>query len=124
MAMRYHIDPASHCVWSQASGTIENDDLLLHIHKLKKDPDFRPEYDHILDLTQITDNRLSQAVLQESGRINAFSAQSRRAVIASQDEVFDFIKSLDQTDLPVSPALRAFRNEAEALNWLQRQPAC
>lgn len=119
MGVSYHIDMQEQIVWTRAYGSMENDDLVLHGHKVKKDPAFDPGFQHIIDLSEITKNRINLDILKEAALVSPFHSQSYRAIIVPRDADTRFVEKI--TDIPgITPGhLRAFRNEEDALQWLK-----
>ncbi len=117
MGVSYQIDKSAGLVLTRAFGRIENDDLLLHNHKLKKDPIFSTYYSQIIDLTDVTLNGLTKDIVSEMMKTSPFSQRSLRAIVAPLDREYEFINNQDQADY--SSNIQAFRKREEALEWVR-----
>lgn len=111
MGVSYQIDKKAGLVLTRAFGRIEDDDLLMHYHKLKQDPAFSDRLNHIIDLSEVKINGLTKDVLRDLDSITPFSTGSLRAVVAPQDDTYDFFNT------PTSH-LKALRRSEEAMDWI------
>jgi hypothetical protein len=50
----YKIDKERSLVLSSGAGVLTKEDILGHMDRLSKDPDFDPDFSQLLDFTQIT----------------------------------------------------------------------
>jgi len=80
----YTIDKQRRLVLSAASGVFSlAADALSHHEKLTNDPDFDPRFSQIADFTQVTRFELSADDIHLLAQNGLFSANSRRALVAS-----------------------------------------
>jgi len=85
----YTIDKQRRLVLSAASGVFSlAADALSHHEKLTNDPDFDPSFSQIADFTQVTRFELSADDIQLLAQNGLFSANSRRALVASSEVAF------------------------------------
>src|SRR5205814_7753914 len=88
MPASYKIDRERRLVFSAASGVFSVADALSHHEKLSNDPDFDPSFSQIADFTKVTRFELSADDIQLLAQNGFFSANSRRALVASSEVAF------------------------------------
>ena len=59
LPISYHIDPRQQLVVSHLSGVVTNDEVQIHNTSLRTDPQFDPDYRQLIDLTGITEIRVT-----------------------------------------------------------------
>ena len=122
MPFTYQIDKEHRLVLSTASGTGTAADIVTHYAALAKDPDFSPEFDQFVDLTQVTRIEISTSDVIEDARRHLFSSGSRRAAVVSTDEAYGLLRMfMAYHEMSGGEEqVHVFRKREEALEWLKR----
>ncbi len=95
-------------------------DLTDHGERLRADPDFKPHFRQLWDLTEITKSELSYAELTGMAKISVFAPTSRRAILAPVDVVFGMARMFQMLkESEGETGIRVFRQRSEALRWLE-----
>jgi hypothetical protein len=81
MSAFYTIDKERRLVLSSGNGVLTKEDLLGHMERLSKDPDFDPDFCQLLDFTQITVLEFEPEDVRQLAQRNIFSPRSRRAFV-------------------------------------------
>ena len=124
MPASYKIDKEKRVVLSTAWGSLSFTDALTHKDKLLNDPDFAPAFSQILDLTQVTEVRLSVDEMRAFAEFSVFSPQSRRAFIAHRDLEYGMARMFATLrELRGEKGIGVFRTLEEALDWVLAKSA-
>jgi len=120
MAISYQIDPAAKLVHTKVNGRINLEDLLSHSYLLKNDPQFKPEYSNLIDLSGFSGADLnldSMRAFAQGLQGKVFAHSARRAVVAPADAAFDLSRQFQsmRTD---NENFQVFHSMGEALHWL------
>ena len=83
MPCEFLIDADRRLVVSRGSGTFCRADFMGHMEKLRVDPLFKPEFDHLIDGRKFDRVDLTPTQIWELGGESVFAASSRRAVVVS-----------------------------------------
>jgi hypothetical protein len=120
MPAEYQIDQAQGLVLSRAWGVLQREHLIGHGERLRADPDFKPHYRQLWDLTEITKSELSYTELTAMAKISVFAPASRRAMLAPVDVVFGMARMFQMLkESEGETGIRVFRKRSEALRWLE-----
>lgn len=120
MPAEYQIDHARQLVLSRAHGVTTTADYLAHGHRLRADPDFRPDYRQLWDLTEITKGNTNFSELSDMAKVNIFAPTARRALLASSDVAFGLGRMFQMLrETKGETGIRVFRDREEALRWLE-----
>jgi len=121
MAFSFRIDTKHRLVLFKARGSFSSEDMLTCVEKVVSDPDFKPDFDHLVDLRDVTNFMSSADDVKVRARRDHNSRKlnaSRIAIVSSSDIVFGMSRMyeilMDDADVTV----RAFRNMDEATSWL------
>ena len=116
----YTIDKQRRLVLSAASGVFSlAADALSHHEKLTNDPDFDPRFSQIADFTQVTRFELSADDIQLLAQNGLFSANSRRALVASSEVAFGLARMYGTLrELSGESGGHVFHTLDEALQWV------
>jgi len=120
MAVTYRIDPALKLVHTQVEGRLNLEDALTHAYTLKNDPQFRPEYSELVDLSKFSGSDLPPAAMEAFANDlpgEVFARHARRAVVAPADPIFDLSRQY-QRMRPNAESFRVFHTMDEAKEWL------
>ena len=121
MAFSFRIDTKHSIVLFKATEILSTNDVLTCVEKVVADPEFRSEFDHLVDLRQVTDFEASSEDVKtratrnhDDKRLNA----SRIAIVTSSDLVFGMSRmyAILMEDAPIT--VRVFRNMEDAMTWL------
>jgi hypothetical protein len=120
MPADYKIDREQKLVLSRAWGVVTIRDFLGHGHRLLADPDFRPDFRQLWDLTEITSTLTNFTELAEMAKVSVFAPTSRRAILAPVDVAFGVARMFQMLrESKGETGIRVFRDRAEALHWLE-----
>ncbi|MBI3880717.1 MAG: hypothetical protein HY301_11740 [Verrucomicrobia bacterium] len=115
----FYIDAKLGVVFSKVTGVLTLADVLDHMERLVRHPDFRPEFNQLLDFREATNMALSNDEVRGLARKNIFSALSRRAFVVSSDLQFGLSRVFaTHRELLGEGGILVFREMQEALNWL------
>ncbi len=85
MPAQFAINKDYRIVFSRGVGVITFSDVIAHMDKLQADPEFSPEFNQIVDFTDVTQLELSVTQIEELSKRNIFSPRSRRGYVAVAD---------------------------------------
>jgi len=113
------INPQKRVVHSTFFGLVTDAELLRHAETISSHPHFRPEYDEIVDLTMVTDMKVTPNGLQQlASRKSVFLASSRHAVVAPKDFSFQKAEEFRRIAESTRPNLKVVRTAAEAYDFV------
>ena len=123
MPAKFEIDKPGRLVRSSAWGKLTLADLRDHREALLGHPDFNPDYDQLIDFSEVTFVELTGAQIHSATLDTVFSSKSRRALIAPAPTVFGLARMYEtyysMLDNPAN--LRVFRDKSSALKWLEER---
>jgi hypothetical protein len=121
----YKIEKERRLVLSSGFGILNKEDILGHLDRLSKDPDFHPKFSQLADFTQITKLDLGPEDIRQLAQMALFSPLSRRAMLVKDDLQYGLIRMFEiHRDLNGESGIRVFRNFDEAMTWIAiREPA-
>src|SRR5579864_1804916 len=115
----YTIDKKRRLVLSSGNGALTKEDLLGHMERLSKDPDFNPEFCQVVDFTQITAVEVEPEDVRQLAQRNIFSPRSRRAFVVKDDLQFGLARMFEiHRELKGETGIRVFRTFDEAMDWI------
>jgi hypothetical protein len=115
----YKIDKERKLVLSSGTGVLTKEDILGHMDRLSKDPDFDPNFSQVSDFTQITVLEIGPEDVRQLAQRNVFSPRSRRAFIVKDDLQFGLARMFEiHRDLSGETGIRVFRTFDEAMDWI------
>ncbi|MDE3083959.1 MAG: hypothetical protein KGJ37_01915, partial [Verrucomicrobiota bacterium] len=85
MPADFHIDASRGFVFSKAIGLLSRADVLDHMDRLSQHPDFRPDFNQLLDFREVTAISLSSDDIWELAQRKIFSPAARRAFVVCSD---------------------------------------
>ena len=119
MPASYKIDKQHSLVTSIESGVLSNIDCKNHQRQLAADPNFNPIFSQLIDLTQVTKLALTAEDVRQLAQAKIFSDCSRRALLASSDELFGMSRMFGiLRDTMGETGVRVFRSREEAMLWV------
>jgi hypothetical protein len=115
----YKIDKERRLVLSFGVGVLTKADLLGHMERLSKDPDFDPDFSQVLDFRQITALEIGPEDVRQLAQRNIFSPRSRRAFVVKDDLQFGLARMFEiHRELKGETGIRVFRTFDEAMDWI------
>jgi hypothetical protein len=118
MSADFRVLPQHRLVFSYGTGVFTRGDFLDHMARLSRDPQFKPDFDQIVDCRSLTFMLSTEEIRDLAGR-SVFSAQSRRAFIASSDLQFGLNRMFaTYNEMTLQQKVMVFRHLPEALSWL------
>jgi hypothetical protein len=85
MPASYTIDTDRKLVVSRIWGAATEDEIFDHSQRLRNDPQFRPDFRQLVDMSELTEIRVGPGVIRDASRDQFFSPGARRAVVANSD---------------------------------------
>jgi hypothetical protein len=99
-------------------GVVNGRDFLLHLRRLRDDPDFDPSYSQLYDLRNVIDIPISSNEMTTIAIYRVFDKESRSAVVAEADFSFGMSRMYEALSGAEPNKLKVFRDMAEARRWL------
>jgi hypothetical protein len=119
MPFYYKIDKESRLVMSTGSGVLTVADSLAHQDELLKDPDFRPSFSQLMDLTHVTKLEHTSEDVRRVAQRPVFSPSSRRAILVTADMTFEVARRFEMLREALGEkGIRVFRDLDDALEWV------
>lgn len=121
MPFSYVVYKEQRLVISTGSERVSHAEIKERQDQTASDPDFDPEFDQIVDLTEVTDFEMSIDEFTALARRKVFASRSRRAFVASTPHVFGMGRlweahSALSDDDPSK--IQVFYDFPSALKWL------
>ena len=120
MPCRYVIDKERRIVITTAWDRVSFAEVKEHQDQLKIDPEFDPEFRHLIDATKVKGIDASIDQIRAIAKLGLFSSTSRRAIVAGSPEIFAFGRVLGAyLELARKPQqVHVFYDMPAALKWL------
>ena len=119
MSVILKINPQKRVVHSTFFGIVTDEEILAHSHTIRGHPDFRSEYDEIIDLTMVTHLKVSTKAMQElAGRKSVFHASVKHVIIAPKDFSFDRAQEFKRIAEASRPNLKVVRTATDAYEFV------
>jgi hypothetical protein len=116
----YDIDKNQRLVTSRLWGSVTEDEVHDHNTRLRKDPAFDPGYRQLVDLTGITEIRVSSRTVNVTAMDQFFTPGTRRAFLASSDATFGMARMFALHAEGSGQTIEVFRDRKKAEEWLSR----
>src|SRR5206468_766239 len=114
----YDIDPNERLVVSRLSGVVTNDEVQIHNSSLPTDPQFDPSYRQLIDLSGITEIRITTDTVTTAAQNQYFTPGTRRAFVATSDATFGMARMFAMRAEAGGQTIEVFRDRKKAENWL------
>jgi hypothetical protein len=115
----YTIDKKRRLVLSSGDGVLTKADLLGHMERLSKDPDFDPDFSQVSDFRQVTALEIGPEDVRQLAQRSIFSPRSRRAFVVKDDLQFGLARMFEiHRELKGETGIRVFRTFDEAMDWI------
>jgi len=123
MPARYVIHKDHRLIINYGWGHLTFSDFRGQQEAMIKDPDFDPSFDQLVDVTQASTLELSVEEAKTIARRGIFLPTSRRAVVATNPDVFAMGRLMDVYHAMATnrTQVRVFYDRKEALKWLGRE---
>ena len=119
MSAFYKIDKERRLVLSSGAGVLTREDILGHMERLSKDPDFDPDFSQLVDFTHITALEIEPEDVRQFAQRTIYSPRSRRAFVVKDDLQFGLARMFEiHRDLKGETGIRVFRAFDEAMDWI------
>ena len=118
MPISYDIDPNRRLVISRLTGIVREEDVHDHNRRLRTDPEFDPNYKQLIDLTGITEVRVSGATVTDAASVQYFTPGTRRAFVAGSDTTFVLARMFALRAEGEGQTIEVFRDRKQAEEWL------
>ena len=103
---------------SRLWGPVTEDEVHDHNRRLRRDPAFDSGYRQLVDMTGITEIRVSTNMINETAQDQFFTAGTRRAFIASEDATFGMARMFALQAEGLGQTIEVFRDRKMAEEWL------
>jgi hypothetical protein len=118
LPVTYHIDHKRRLVSSRLWGAVTDKEIHEHNDKLRNDPHFDPSYRQIVDLTGITEIKVSTVTINETSLNQIFNPGTRRAMVATSDATFGMARMYALRAEGLGQTVEVFRDWPPAEEWL------
>jgi len=118
MPISYFIDADRALVTTRWWGAVTDHEVLDHNRMLRADRAFESHYRQLVDMTGITELRISTNLIKEIAIDQFFEPGTRRAIVASSDAVFGMARMFALRAENVGQTIEVFRQSAPAEEWL------
>jgi hypothetical protein len=118
LSISYEIDHSQRLVTSRLSGVVTNDEVRDHNERLRTDPEFDPGYRQLIDLSGITEVRVTTPTVTSAAQDQYFAPGSRRAFFAPSDVTFGLARMFALYAESGGQTIEVFRDRRQAEEWL------
>ena len=119
MPADFYIDVPRRMVFSKGIGGLSRADCLDHMNRLQPHPDFRPEFNQLLDFRAITAVNVTNADIIHLAERPVFSPRSRRAFVVTSDLHFGLVRMFTTyREMAGEQGIQIFREMNKALEYL------
>jgi hypothetical protein len=118
MPISYVIDADRTLVTTRWWGAVTDHEVLDHNRMLRADRAFDSHYRQLVDMTGVTELRITTDLINETARDQFFEAGTRRAIVASSDAVFGMARMFALRAESVGQTIEVFRESGPAEAWL------
>jgi hypothetical protein len=119
MPASYIIDKERRLVMSSGTGVLTKGDILGHMDRITKDPDFDPDFSQVIDFTRVTAIEFGSAEVREFAERKVFSPKARRAILVKDNLQFGLARMFEiHREFNGETGIRVFRARDEAMDWV------
>lgn len=119
MPADFHIETGRKMVFSKAVGVLGLAEVLDHMERLLAHPDFRPEFNQLMDFREVTEMTLSHAEIRQLALRTIFSPTSMRAFVVKGDLQFGIGRMFTTyREFEGEIGIVIFKEMKDALAWL------
>lgn len=116
--MTSEIDADRRLVRTRLVGAVTVEEVEKHNHALAQDPRFKPEFEQLVDLTELTEILYDAAAVTKSAKEHVFAPGVRRALVATSDAAFGMSRMFAMQSESAGQRIHVFRHMHEAAAWL------
>jgi hypothetical protein len=114
----YTIDTDRKLVVTRIWGAPTEDDIYDHGQRLRNDPQFRPDFRQLVDMSELTEIRVGSGVIRDASRNQFFAPGVKRAVVANSDASFGMARMYAIASENQGQTIEVFRDINAARAWL------
>jgi hypothetical protein len=114
----YTIDTDRKLVLTRIWGAATEDEIIDHGQRLRNDPQFRPNFRQLVDMSELTEIRVGSGVIRDASRNQFFSPGVRRAVVANSEAAFGMARMYAIASEIEGQTIEVFRDMKAAEAWL------
>lgn len=119
MSAFYKIDKERRLVLSSGAGQLTKEDILGHMDRLSKDPDFQPDFCQLADFRQIDNVSFGPEEVRQFAERNIYAPGAPRAILVKDDLQFGLARMFEiYRELNGENGIRVFRQLDEAMDWI------
>ena len=118
LPISYDIDKKQRLVVSRLWDVVTNDEVDDHNRALRADPDFDPSYRQLIDLSGITEIRITTPKVTTVAQDQYFTPGTRRAFFAPADVAFGLARMFATRAEAAGQTIGVFRDRKKAEEWL------
>ena len=123
MPAKFIIHPDHRLVVSSGTGVFRHADFLWHMARLAEDPEFNPEFNHLVDCRGFASLDLTTAQIEDLACRSIFDVRSRRAFVVASDLQFALSRVYAAYwDVKARQEVMVYRDLREAVAWLALPP--
>lgn len=119
----YRIDTDRKLVVTRIWGAATEDEIFDHGQRLRNDPEFRPDFRQLVDMSELTEIRVGSGLIRDASRNQFFSPGARRAIVANSDAAFGMARMYAIASEDVGQTIEVFRDMDAAEAWLNGDSA-
>jgi hypothetical protein len=109
------INPQKKVVHSTFFGVVTDREMLAHSETISSHAEFRPEFDEIIDLTMVSELRVTETAMKElATKESVFARLAKHVIIAPKDFSYERALELKRIAEATRPGLTVVRTAAEA----------
>jgi hypothetical protein len=114
----YTIDSDRKLVVSRIWGAATEDEIFDHGQRLRNDPQFKPDFRQLVDMSELTEILIGREVIRDASRNQFFSPGVRRALVANTDAAFGMARMYAIASEAAGQTIEVFRDKKTAEVWL------
>lgn len=118
MPASYWIDLSREIVFSRGWGALTDAEVLSHAETLRADAKFDPEFQQIIDYSEVTEVRVTTSGVAAVAERNPFRVGARRAVVVGSDEAFGMVRMFQMRTDSDPEQFAIFRSLGPAMEWV------
>jgi hypothetical protein len=119
MPASYAIDTDRRLVVTRIWGAATEDEIFDHGQRLRNDPQFRPDFRQLVDISELTEVLVGSGMIREASRNQFFSPGVRRAIVANSEAAFGMARMYAIASEEAGQTIEVFRDRNEAEAWLE-----
>jgi hypothetical protein len=114
----YSIDTDQKLVVTRIWGAATEDEIVDHGQRLRNDPQFRPDFRQLVDMSELTEIRVGSELIRNASRNQFFAPGVRRALVANSDAAFGMARMYAIASENEGQTIEVFRDMNAAEAWL------